>query len=130
MEFFILLTLFVTLLSFSTQVISVTKIHVLCTQPTAVLTKTYNAIVTVINDLKLLRIITWPVTVPGPCLRNCQSQRGPGGGHIGIAHELEWVKYVCACVRVGVALELDRPARTGMGLEWAHELEWVYGPGL
>ena len=40
MEFLILLTLFATLLSFSTQVISPMKIHVLCTQPTAVLTKT------------------------------------------------------------------------------------------
>ena len=40
MEFFNLLTLFVTLLSFSTQVISPTKIYVLCTQPTAVWTKT------------------------------------------------------------------------------------------
>ena len=37
MEFFILLTLFATLLSFSAQVISPTKIYVLCKQPTAVL---------------------------------------------------------------------------------------------
>jgi len=37
---FIPLTLFVTLLSFSTQMISPTKIFVLCTKPTAVLTKT------------------------------------------------------------------------------------------
>ena len=40
MEFLILLTLFVTLLSSSTQVISLTNIYVLYTQPTAVLTKT------------------------------------------------------------------------------------------
>ena len=42
MEFLIPLALFVTILSFSTQVISHTnlKIFVLCTKPTAVLTKT------------------------------------------------------------------------------------------
>jgi hypothetical protein len=63
MEFLILLTLFVTLLSFSTQVISLTKIYVLCTQPTAVLTKTMSLFRNMTCVLTRRQCTTHPATM-------------------------------------------------------------------
>ena len=63
MESFIPLTLFVTLLSFSTQVISPTKIFVLCTKPTAVLTKTMSLFHNMTCVLTQRQCTTHPATL-------------------------------------------------------------------